>query len=304
MDEKLKKPRDLAALANRGELPAMTAPALEFRPSGASADQLGAYSTLLNGVFKTAQFSIEALRWRYGDNPAGAVVGCDAWDGATLAAHYVACPLEARIDGATVRGLLSLNTATHPDYQGRGLFTRLAQAAYEQGKAAGYDFVIGVANANSTPGFLKRLAFQHVAPLQAGLLARPPKRFSASAVQYQGAWSHEALAWRLANPAGRYFTGRRGDLLGVWARTHLPFLNCGAFLPAPSEAPRGRAPFGATLFIGLEPRMNLSRQGFLPVPERLKPSPLNLIWRALGDRAPKALDPSAAALNFLDFDPY
>jgi hypothetical protein len=201
---------------------------------------------------------------------------------------------------------LSLNTATHPDYQGRGLFTRLAEQTYAQGAEAGYGFVIGVANANSTPGFLRKLAFQEVARLQAGVLSHVPGRFSDTPLQYQGAWREDLLRWRLANPAGRYASARRGDLFGVWARTHLPFVRCGAFLPGAAETglPSGVAPFGATLFIGLEPRWDLGRQGFLPVPERLRPSPLNLIWRALGPAAPAALRADAVALNFLDFDPY
>ena len=245
----------------------MTAQALAIRPAGSAPDQLAAYSGLLNAAFGTSKFGEPGLAWRYRDNPAGGVVGADAWDGERLAAHYVTCPLEARIDGRVVRGLLSLNTATHPDYQGQGLFTKLAEAAYAQGAADGYSFVIGVANANSTPGFLRRLAFQDVGPLHAGVLARLPKSFSEAPVQYEGAWRDELLAWRLANPDGRYVSARQGDLLGVWARTHLPFVRCGAFLPRRwalfrKDGALGRPPpLGATLFIGLEPRLDLGRQG-------------------------------------------
>jgi GNAT superfamily N-acetyltransferase len=283
----------------------MTTEALAIRPAGVEPAQLDAYSALLNATFETSQFNVPALAWRYRDNPAGQVVGADAWDGERLAAHYVACPLEARIDGKVVKGLVSLNTATHPDYQGRGLFTKLAEAAYGQGAAAGHSFVIGVANANSTPGFLRRLAFQDVGRLHAGVLARLPSRFSDAPVQYQGAWRQELLAWRLANPDGRYVAARRRGLIGVWARTHLPFVRCGAFLPDEGQViAAARTPPAATLFIGLEPRMALARQGFLPVPERLRPSPLNLIWRKIGPDAPDALRPDAVAINFLDFDPY
>lgn len=281
----------------------MTGQALAIRPAGTAPAQLEAYGRLLNAAFATDKFNTAALAWRYRDNPAGTVVGADAWDGETLAAHYVTCPLEARIDGAVVRGLLSLNTATHPDYQGRGLFTMLAERAYELGAAAGYGFVIGVANANSTPGFLRKLAFQDVGRLHAGVLAALPRRFSEASVQYQGAWREDLLVWRLANPDGRYTVARRGDLTGVWARTHLPFIQCGAFLAdAGPVKPTGGAPLAATLFLGLEPRMDLS--AFLPIPERLRPSPLNLIWRRLGIAAPEALRREAVALNFLDFDPY
>ena len=284
----------------------MTATTLAIRPAGTSPAQLAAYASLLNSVFGAGKFTIDALAWRYRDNPAGGVVGADAWDGERLAAHYVTCPVEARIEGATVRGLLSLNTATHPDYQGRGLFTRLAETAYARGADDGFEFVIGVANANSTPGFLRRLAFQDVGRLHAGLLARTPASFSGAPVQYQGSWRPELLGWRLANPQGRYVTARRGELLGIWAKTHLPLVRCGAFLPATEALPATNrsAPLAATLFIGLEPRMALGRQGFVPAPDRLRPSPLNLIWRAFGAGAPAALRPDAVAINFLDFDPY
>ncbi|MDB5477232.1 MAG: hypothetical protein JWP49_2743 [Phenylobacterium sp.] len=277
---------------------------LALRPAGVTAAQLAAYADLLGRVFgASARFTPQAIAWRYRDNPSGRVVGTDAWDGGRLAAHYVTCPTEAIVDGRPVKGLLSLNTATDPDYQGRGLFTALAEASYERGRAAGYAFVIGVANANSTPGFLRRLGFQHVGQLEAGLLPRPPRRFAADAVQFQGDWRDELLAWRLANPAGRYVAARHGELTGVWAPTHLPLVNCGAFLPGGSELPlRAQGPLGATLFIGLEPRWR--RGGFLPVPARLRPSPLNLIWRPLSDRVPRELRADAAALNFLDFDPY
>jgi hypothetical protein len=123
-------------------------------------------------------------------------------------------------------------------------------------------------------------------------------------VQYQGAWRPELLDWRLANPQGRYVTARRGGLFAVWAETHLPFVRSGAFLPDVAGREGGRAPLAATLFIGLEPRLSLGRQGFLPVPEALRPSPLNLIWRRLGDSAPSELRRGAVAINFLDFDPY
>jgi GNAT superfamily N-acetyltransferase len=280
----------------------MSVDGLALRPAGTSDEQLAAYAALLGRVFgPEPKFSREALAWRYRDNPSGAVVGMDAWDGDRLAAHYVACPCEAIVEGRPAQGLLSLNTATDPDYQGRGLFTRLAEAAYGAGAAAGFKFVIGGANANSTPGFLKRLGFQHVGRLEAGIAAHVPGRFRPVELQFRGDWRDELLAWRLANPAGRYLAARHGELTGVWARTHLPLVNCGAFLEA-GEATAAHGPLGATLFIGLEPRLKLG--GFVAVPERLRPSPLNLIWRPLAKAMPAALDRGAVSLNFLDFDPY
>lgn len=277
----------------------------QIQPAQTSPEALSAYSGLLSDVFGPGpKFTPQALAWRYRDNPAGPVVGADAWAGETLAAHYVACPLRATVEGQSLKGLLSLNTATHPDFQGQGLFTRLARDTYDQGSEHGFDFVIGVANAQSTPGFLGRLGFQHVGRLEAGLLARAPRRFAPAELQFSGTWDAATLAWRLASPSAAYKTVRRGDLTAVYADTHLPGVRCVGFLEPEAAEARRSAPMGLTLFLGLDPRIPLGRLGFAPLPDRFRPSPLNLIYRPLSARAPRSLDPRATAISFLDFDPY
>jgi GNAT superfamily N-acetyltransferase len=276
----------------------------QIQPTRIDPEALGAYAGLLSEVFGPGpKFTPQALAWRYRDNPAGTVVGADAWAGVTLAAHYVACPLAATVEGQPLKGLLSLNTATHPAFQGQGLFTRLAREAYDLGAGLGYDFVIGVANAQSTPGFLGRLGFQHVGRLEAGLLARTPRRFEPTELQFSGSWDAATLAWRLANPAAAYRTIRRGSLTGVYADTHLPGVRCVGFVEAEAQG-AAAAPLGLALFLGLDPRIPLRRLGFAPLPDRFRPSPLNLIYRPLSARAPRSLDPRATAISFLDFDPY
>lgn len=284
----------------------MTAEGLEIRSAGTAPHQLAAYSELLGQVFGPApKFSPEALAWRYRDNPAGAVVGADAWSNGRLAAHYVTCPTAARLDGRPVRGLLSLNTATHPDFQKRGLFTQLAEHAFAAGAAAGFQFVTGVANANSTPGFTSKLGFQPVGRLHAGLLLRSPRSFDDKPMQFEADWSPELIGWRLANPVARYAVARRGGLTGVWASTGTPGVRCAAFLNGAVAPPAQQtAGWGLSLFIGLEPRISLPGLGFVSIPDAWRPSPLNLIWRRLGDAAPQTLDVARTALNFLDFDPY
>jgi GNAT superfamily N-acetyltransferase len=284
----------------------MSGSSLSFSPADTDDGHLQAYSQILSEVFEpAAKFSVDALAWRYRDNPAGPVMGMDAWAGDRLAAHYATCPTLARVGGRSLKGLLSLNTATHPDFQGQGLFTTLAAATYERAADAGYDFVMGVANENSTPGFLRRLGFQRVERLAAGLLARLPGRLTEAAVDFQVEWPQAQMAWRLANPAGRYFVDPRGGLTMVASPTHIPRVRCVALLPgdAPASGPRP-AGLALSLFMGLEPRVKLTSLGFFAVPERLRPSPLNLIYKPLSGAAPLALEPATTAINFLDFDPY
>ncbi len=125
---------------------------MEIVRSGTSAQLLGAYQQILQRVFGAhAKHSAEAIAWRYRDNPAGEVVGHDAFENDALVVHYITVPLNASIDGRSVRGLLSMNTATAPEAQRKGLFTRLARLTYERANELGFAFVIGVANANSKP---------------------------------------------------------------------------------------------------------------------------------------------------------
>jgi GNAT superfamily N-acetyltransferase len=170
-------------------------------------------AVLLRTVFPDADhFTDEAVCWQYRDNPDGKVVGFNAWLDAVLAAHYVTIPLVARVHGVEERGLLSLNTATHPVHQGKGLFTRLANATYAHAKEQGFGFVVGVANASSTHGFTKKLGFQLVSPLRAMIgIGRLPCRDVNAQTDYERVWSDAAVRWRLKHPAYSYKLKRSGE---------------------------------------------------------------------------------------------
>ena len=139
---------------------------------------------------------------------------------------------------------------------------------------------------------------------EAGLLAATPRRFADAPLQFCGDWNAPLLAWRLANPATRYRTARRGDLTAVYADTHLSGVRCAAFVDGGTLAATDAPPLGFTLFLGLDPRFSLDGPRFLRLPDRFRPSPLNLIYRPLSEAAPRSLDPQATAISFLDFDPY
>jgi hypothetical protein len=49
----------------------------------------------------------------------------------------------------------AVDTATHPDYRGRGVFSRLTRHALEELQAEGVGFVFNTPNAQSRPGYLK-----------------------------------------------------------------------------------------------------------------------------------------------------
>lgn len=254
----------------------------------------------------TEKFSRDYLDWLYARNPDGQVVGFDAREDGRLAAHYVCIPARAQIGSEEVRVLLSLNTATHPDYQGKGLFTKLAELTYSEGAAQGYDCVYGVANANSTPGFTRKLKFQLVGPLRACVgFGRLGIEFADAPPQFRRIWSADALAWRCASPVNHVIARPSGSRTTILAPALLGGV-CMAAAEIIEAAPTGvKGGFISPLrlFIGLVPTAWQRPALFLDIPDRLRPSPLNLIYRSLSGRV-EALDPDAVFFTFLDFDAY
>lgn len=282
---------------------------MRFAPVQHDPATLARYGALFAACFPGVdKFTPAYLDWLYLANPDGAALGYDAWDGESLAAHYVCVPARAWVEGREVLVLLSLNTATHPDYQGKGLFTKLAAMTYEAGQAAGFDGVYGVANANSTPGFVRKLGFQLVRPLEAriGLGAlRHAAGHDPRLLSFQRSWSEAALAWRCANPhnpVARRASGARLQCYAPAAGRALPAyaeLDARAWAPAPAAPPLSPL----RLFIGLAPDAGASYWNYASIPMRLRPSPLNLIYRSFTPRV-AALDPARIEFSFLDFDAY
>lgn len=284
---------------------------MDFRASSPDPASLRHYAALFKTCFPAAtHLGEDYLRWLYAENPAGGVVGMDAWDEGRLAAHYVCVPAAAKLLGHDCRVLLSLNTATHPDYQGKGLFTRLADMTYAAGAELGFAAVYGVANANSTPGFLRKLGFTLVAPLDAkvgvGRIDRVHPDDQLKASMFHRDWDEAGLLWRCANPARPYRLGRLdGDVLGASAPTGKPGLRAWAELPAiPGVAAGVRPPKGFRLHLGLRPQSpRLSGSAWIDVPSRFRASPLNLIFRDLR-ASPIVLDPRSIFFGQLDFDAF
>lgn len=60
-----------------------------------------------------------------------------------------------RPDGTTFDAVRAVDTATHPDWQGKGIFTRLTTGALPDLEAAGVANVFNTPNDKSRPGYLK-----------------------------------------------------------------------------------------------------------------------------------------------------
>jgi GNAT superfamily N-acetyltransferase len=108
--------------------------------------------------------------WKHRENPFGHSPAWVAVDGGRIAGFRVFLRWEFTRGGDVVRAVRAVDTATHPDYQGRGIFSRLTLHALDELRADGVAFVFNTPNDQSRPGYLK-MGWQPVARLP--VLVRP-----------------------------------------------------------------------------------------------------------------------------------
>ncbi len=296
-------------------------------------------AALLRDVFPGSRIGEEAyLRWLYDESPSGSVVERNIDDAEGRAAHYAVVPIDLVSDGTPLAGALSLNTAVHERARGGGAFVRLAAETYTAAHDRGIQAIVGVANENSTHGFLTRLEFVTHGPLPVTVMVPTPGRsglrrtwatvdgaltgdaeaalrsagpaLAAAGRGLSRSWSAETLAWRLRAPGSRYALHVSDGILAVSTTEARGPLRVAVLLAIFAAAPLERAQRAAVVRSACVQHRAVAalHAGFnelaglrgVPLPERLRPSPLNFIARAL-DGMPL---PAPSRFEFLDFDAY
>ena len=284
------------------------------------------------------------LRWSYRDNPSGPsweryhyikTPGCQP----LLVAHHVTAARRFRGPGGKhCEGALSYNSVTRSGYQRSGHFIRLRQEIDAEARAAGRVFAVGVANALSTPPFIKYLGWRMIGALPVRVI--PPAgrgRHDFSHVEVSASWldsaefddlaaavdrhpvaawstdwTPEALRWRLSCPFARYWIHTSDDLALVTTRIshkRLPITVVLKMFPlGPGPMPATKAIRSITrwhrsafaVYAGINPAVTI--RGIKP-PRRLQPSPLNLIVRSLDPSVDKT-EIDFDTFELLDMDAY
>ncbi len=301
-------------------------------------DSVATTSVLLREVFPESDIGkSEYLRWLYEQSPFGTVIEANLDDKDGRGGHYALVPIALACDGIEHKAALSLNTAVHERARGGGIFLRLATEAIDKARRQGIEAVVGVANANSTPGFVRRLGFDLVGELPANLIVPVPGSLSSIRSSWANArafaedglardceplltppdtgqarsWTVAALRWRLARPGARYALHRSDDLLAISCADSRHGLRVAIILKVFAAAPLDRARRRGlvrsacafhraplALHVGFSDLVDF---GGTALPKRLRDSPLNLIYLSLrSDSRPAPV----ARFEFLDFDAY
>ncbi|MGZ4681278.1 MAG: GNAT family N-acetyltransferase [Acidimicrobiales bacterium] len=143
------------------------------------------------------------FRWKHLENPAGR---SPMWV-AVADGHLVGFRVFLRWrfvdgDGHVHTAVRAVDTATHPDHQGRGIFRRLTLGAVDELQAEGVDFVFNTPNTQSRPGYLK-MGWQVVGRVPIAVRPRSPRAAyrMARARTAAGKWSRATTAGVAAGDA-------------------------------------------------------------------------------------------------------
>ncbi|HST04806.1 MAG TPA: GNAT family N-acetyltransferase [Chloroflexia bacterium] len=94
--------------------------------------------------------SLEEWRWKFLESP-GTIANLNIWvarllDTGRIVGHYAGIPLRMQIARREVSAMLSVDTATDPDFRRQGMLTRFGETVYENWATRGQELVLGLPN--------------------------------------------------------------------------------------------------------------------------------------------------------------
>jgi GNAT superfamily N-acetyltransferase len=120
----------------------------------------------------------EFFRWKHFGNPFGDSYMIVAEADGRIAGLRAFMRWRFRAGDRMLSGVRAVDTATHPDFQGRGVFSRLTLHALEELREESVDFVFNTPNPASLQGYLK-MGWQVVGRVPISIRVNKPIRFVA-----------------------------------------------------------------------------------------------------------------------------
>jgi GNAT superfamily N-acetyltransferase len=163
-----------------------TIPRIEVRPY--KDEDLRAVLSLLAaslGEGPTGARSAEFFRWKHIENPFGRSFMLVAEADGRIVGLRAFMRWEFVVGDRHLRAVRAVDTATHPEHQGKGIFSRLTLEALDtlRGQA---DFIFNTPNEKSLPGYLK-MGWQVVGRVPIRIRVRRPIRFATRARSWRSA---------------------------------------------------------------------------------------------------------------------
>jgi predicted N-acetyltransferase YhbS len=130
---------------------------------------------LFDGVFGFRP-SASHIDWKFRQNPDAIPLTVVAECENTIVGQYALWSTRLRLGREVVIGAQSLDTMTHPDFRGQGMFVALATECMELAFQRGVEALYGFPNDNSYPGFVRRLDWDHTGDVAGWVRPLVPSR--------------------------------------------------------------------------------------------------------------------------------
>jgi hypothetical protein len=298
----------------------------------------------LHAVFGVARFqNPRYLNWFYRENPEGKAVEVVRRDANGITGHVAGIHQTYHSATATLNAVFPQNLAVAESARGKGLMMRMNEACFtEWRKVHGDGICVGMPNAASTPGYTTLLGFRAVGPLPVVIcppvwpyLGRvksteatsewrdgPAFRAFADGLDYAPTarlsqrYSPALLRWRLGAPDARYTVheGRHAAIVSTVSRVRGVPVAVIVKTFRRRTAPRARVPVNGLIAAACRHHLAPAAvyAGFsavcdvkgVPLPERFKPAPLNLIVRSARRGFIDAATVEFDSFEFFNFDAF
>jgi glycosyltransferase involved in cell wall biosynthesis/predicted N-acetyltransferase YhbS len=141
----------------------------------------------------------QLFSWKHDQNAFGPSYMWVATDGDKIVGLRAFMRWEFVRGGEVLHAVRAVDTATHPGYQGKGLFTAMTRHGLDVIKDDGIDFVFNTPNDKSRPGYLK-MGWQEVGKLPVAIRIAGPKA-AVRAIRSRVAASHWPVEVGVGAPA-------------------------------------------------------------------------------------------------------
>lgn len=111
--------------------------------------------------------SAKLWRWKHLENPFGPSLVFVAEELGEILGVRAFLQWSWINEGKEYQALRAVDTAVHPNYQGKGIFSRLTAALAEEARISGYHFIFNTPNEKSLPGYLK-LGWEKLGKVEVG----------------------------------------------------------------------------------------------------------------------------------------
>ncbi len=125
-------------------------------------------------------------RWKHLENPFGKSPVLVCWEGNTLTGVRAFMRWQWIHQGKVIRAVRAVDTATHPDHQGKGIFKKLTLSLVDTCTRDGDQFVFNTPNKQSKPGYLK-MGWEEAGKLPVSMRVEKPLSILLNLVKQQPA---------------------------------------------------------------------------------------------------------------------